>query len=274
MANLQPVKVYVVDVTGTAQDAFRKELVELLAENGHFIVSSYGTQPASPDTASSLPVIIVSGNHETRQETRTYSTGSGKDEKNYKETNDLNLFDYTIRDAATDQVLDGGRVTHSDIVTEEDQNSSFLGSVVNSLVKSAGEALLGIESSRRKSTIRSFIDRLVLHRENRFVELIRDGDLPGLNDGVSVEVKGDWNDAVKKLQEVAENNPGHPSLHKAYYDLGIAYESMHNFERALVSLRLAYEQGRLQQYKDEIEWCESRARLSEWQERYLKITPP
>ena len=274
VAGHQPIRVYLVEVNGTAQDAFRKELVDLFSENGHFIVSPYGTQPSSLDTNSPQPAIIVSGHHETREETRTYTTGEGKDEKNYRETNDLNSFEYEVRDAAKGEMLDAGVVTHSDVYTEENPNTSFFGSLVNSVVKSTAEALVGIESARRKGTIKSFIDRLVVHREYRFIELIRDGELPGLNDAVAVAMKGNWEGAVKKLQEVTENDSNHVSLHKVYYDLGIAYECSGLFERALVSLRVAQELSPLQKYQDELEWCEQRVMLIEWQERYAGVSQP
>ncbi len=58
-------------------------------------------------------------------------------------------------------------------------------------------------------------------------------------------------------------------LHKAYFNLGVAFEYNHDFEKALTSLRLADELAPQEGYAAEIDHCKWFARQYSWQQRYV-----
>lgn len=269
----RPGKMYVVNIEGTDAGSFRDQLYQALSDDGHFTTERYGVAPLqnqaqNPDSATNIPSIILAGIHSTHESTRYFKEGTGDDEKKYKETTETHGFQYTIQDAVTGEELDANVVRQDNVAKEEDRDASFLDAVVGDLLKGMVEDLVGVESAHRKGLIRSFVATLRLHPEKRSIGLFQDKDIPELKEGVEFARKGNWEAAIVKFQAGAESHPKSEVLHKAYFNLGVAFEYNHEFEKARTSLRLADELGPYEGYAAEIDYCQWFARQYRWQQRY------
>ncbi len=264
-----PGKMYVVNIEGQDADKFRDQLYEALSNDGHFTTERYGITPAQKqDSTANMPSIILSGIHSTHESTNFYTEGSGDDKKKYKETTESHEFQYSIRDAVTGEELDASVVRQENVSKEEDKDASFLDAVVEGLVKGLVEDLAGVESAHRKALIKSFVAALRQHTERRSIGLFQDKEIPELKEGVELAQKGDWVAAIAKFRAGAESHPNCEALHKAYFNLGVAFEYNHDFDKALTSLRLADELGPQEGYAAEIDHCEWFARQYRWQQQY------
>jgi tetratricopeptide (TPR) repeat protein len=267
-----PGKMYVEHIGGEDSSAFRDQLYGALSEEGRFATQRYGiAPPEEPDSASKIPAIILSGTHRSYKNTRYFSERSGEDERKYKEVTDTHEFRYLIRDAVTGEELDASVASHHNVEKEIDRGESFLEEVVGGILKGAADDLLGVESRHREELIRIFVASLYLHPVRRVVGLLEDKDIPELKEGIDLVRKRDWPAAIAKFQAGAEGHPNSPSLHKAYFNLGVAFEYSHEFERALTSLRLADELAPQEKYAAEIDHCEWFARQYRWQQRYAGL---
>ncbi len=264
-----PGKMYVEHIGGEDSSAFRDQLYKALSDDGRFATEGYGvTPPEMPDSAASTPALILSGTYSTGKDTRTFSEVSGDVEQKYKETTEIHEFRYLIRDAFTGEELDASVARYDDVTKELDRGESFLEAIIGDAIKGAVQDLVGIESGHRKALARIFARSLQLHQEKRLVGLLEDKDIPELKDGIEFVRKGDWTAAIAKFQAGAEKHPDSKSLHKAYFNLGVAYEYSHDFDRALVSLQLADELAPQETYAAEIDHCQWFARQHRWQQRY------
>jgi len=261
-------KMYVVNIEGKDAGRFQKELYEALADDGHFTTERYGVAPPpDPDSATNIPSLILSGIHSSNESTRFFTEGSGKDEKKYRERTESHEFQYTIRDAVTDEELDAN-VIRQDNEGEKEEDKGFLDAVVGDAVRGLIEDMVGVETAHRKALIRDFVAILRLHPEKRVVALFEDDDIPELKEGVKFARKGDWSAAIARFQAGAEGHPRSPALHKAYFNLGVAFEFKRDFDRALASLRLADELAPQEGYAAEYDYCSWFARQYRWQQRY------
>ncbi len=264
-----PGKMYVEHIGGEDSTVFREQLYKALTDDGHFATERYGIIPQEmPDPAAKTPILILSGTYSTDKDTRHFSEGSGENEKKYKETTEIHEFRYLIRDASTGEELDASVARYDDVTKEQDRGESFLEAIVGDAITGALKNLVGIESGHRERLARIFATSLHLHPETRFVGLLEEKEIPELKDGIEFVRRRNWTAAIAKFQAGAENHPNSKSLHKAYFNLGVAFEYNHEFDRALTSLRLADELAPQEKYAAEIDHCEWFARQYRWQQRY------
>jgi TolA-binding protein len=264
-----PGKIYVEHIGGEDSTAFRDQLYKALSDHGRFATERYGViPPGMPDSASETPALILSGTYSTNKDSRTFTEGSGENEKNYRETTEIHEFRYLIRDAYTGEEIDANVARYDDVTKEEDRGESFLGAIIGDAIKGALDNLVGIESGHRESLARIFVASLHLHQEKRGVGLLQDKEIPELEEGIGLVRKEDLPAAIAKFQAGAENHPNSKSLHKAYFNLGVAFEYNHEFDRALTSLRLADELAPQEKYAAEIDYCGWFARLYRWHARH------
>ena len=270
--DIHPVKMYVVNIDGKDAKELREELYKALSKDGRFTTVGYGTAPPEkPDSATNMPSIILSGVHRTDVSTYHSTEGSGDNKKSYKNTTDTHEFQYSIRDAVTGEELYANVVRDEHVSKEEEKeekNSSFLGAVVGGILQGALEELFRYEFAHLEQLSRHFVETLQLHQEQRFIGVFQDKDIPELKEGVEFVRKGDWAAAILKFQAGAESHPNSEALHKAYFNLGVAFEYNHEFDKALTSLRLADELAPQEGYAAEIDHCQRFARLYRWQQRY------
>lgn len=265
------IEVYFTDIEGESAKEFRQELYDALDKDGRFIPQPYGNLPPElPDSLIIIPAIVISGYHDTHEESNTYTEGNGNDEKQMEETKDIDEFHYVIKDGSTLDEMDRGTVYYVSVSTQEKHETSFLGSLVGGIIKSVGEGLLGIKSHRREQTIKDLAVSLMAHTDVRRVELFKDGDLPELEEGVALAAREKFSDAVVKFQAAVEKYEHHKNVYKAYFDLGLAYEYDVQFEKALVSLHMAQELHPAELFEQEIAFCDFFARRCDWRSRFMK----
>jgi tetratricopeptide (TPR) repeat protein len=263
-----PGKMYVVSIEGKDAGKFRDQLYEALSDDGHFTTEPYGLAPKqTPDSLTNTPSIILSGIHSTREDTKYFTEGQGDDKKDYRQRTESHEFQYSIRDAVTGEELDAN-VMRQDNAGQKEVDKGILSAVVGDAVKGLVEDLVGVESVHRKLLIRDFVATLRLHPEKRVMGLFEEKDIPELKEGVEFARKGNWAAAIERFQAGAESHPNSPLLHKAYFNLGVAFEYNHDFDKALTSLRLADDLAPDQGYAAEIGHCQWFARQYRWQQRY------
>ena len=264
----RPVRMYVVSIEGKDADKFRDQLYEALSDDGHFTTEGYGVAPPqTQDSTMNIPSIILTGIHSTHEDTKFFTEGTGKNEKNYKQRTESHEFQFSIRDALTGEELDAN-VIRQDNTDSKEEDQGFLGNIVGDIVTDMIDALMGIESAHRKELTSDFVAMLRLHPEKRSVGLFEDKDIPELKEGVEFVRQGNWVAAIARFQTGAESHPRSEMLYKAYFNLGVAFEYNHDFEKALTSLRLADELAPQEGFTVEIDHCKWFARQYRWQQRY------
>jgi tetratricopeptide (TPR) repeat protein len=110
----------------------------------------------------------------------------------------------------------------------------------------------------RRKVVGQFIKKIAPHREYVNVILLSDSDLPMLESGIALAKAGDWDGAIGIFREATERYNGTPIVHKAFYNLGVAYEYSARFPEAMEALRKAYQLERDSRYVQEIESCRRR----------------
>jgi hypothetical protein len=272
VSGANPGKMYVVSIGGKDADEFRDQLYEALSDDGHFTTEPYGVDPLQNpaqrlDSTLNIPSIILSGIHSTHEDTRYFTEGEGDSKRNYRQKTETHEFQYSIRDAVTGEELDAN-VIRQDNEGQKEADKGILDEVVGDAVKGLFEGLVGVEQAHRNVVIKNFVRTLRLHPEKRVMGLFEEKDIPELKEGVEFARKGNWAAAIAKFQAGAENNPNSPLVHKAYFNLGVAYEYNHDFDKALTSLRLADELAPDKGYDVEISHCQWFARQYRWQQRH------
>ena len=206
--------------------------------------------------------------HKFNESTRFFTEGSGKDERKYKQRVESHEFQYSIRDAVTGEELEAN-VMRQENAGAREEDKGFLDTVLGDAVKGLVEDLVGVESAHRKALIRDFVATLRLHPEKRMMGLFEEKEIPELKEGVELARKGEWRGAIARFQAGAESHPRSDALHKAYFNLGVAFEYDHEFDKALTSLRLADQLAPHEGYASEIEHCKWFARQYRWQQKYV-----
>ena len=114
--------------------------------------------------------------------------------------------------------------------------------------------------SARRIVVRQFVSRIAPHWENVSVRLLTDSELPELESGISYAKIREWDRAIESFKSATERHVGHESRHKAFYNLGVAYEYSSRFEEAVAALHKAHELEPDNDYLAEIESCRRRER--------------
>jgi tetratricopeptide (TPR) repeat protein len=87
--------------------------------------------------------------------------------------------------------------------------------------------------------------------------------MPELGTGISYAQLGHWDKAIILFKSVPEKYPKNENIHKAYYDLGIAYKWSYMFSEARENLEKAYLLKNKSEYYDEIQ------RLASFEQEYM-----
>ncbi|MBI3005620.1 MAG: hypothetical protein HYY49_09430 [Ignavibacteriales bacterium] len=114
--------------------------------------------------------------------------------------------------------------------------------------------------SARRNIVRQFVSRIAPHWESVRVKMLTDSEMPELESGVSYAKIREWDRAIELFTSATEKYAGHESRHKAFYNLGVAYEFSARFEEAVAALHKAYELKADSEYLAEIESCRRRER--------------
>ena len=181
------------------------------------------------------------------------------------EINHVNEFQYTVRDAVSMDELSSGVVQCTE--TFSNPPSSSWGSIIGGLFHALADLLATPNTRRNRQTIDEFVRSIRIHTETRDIILYNDKDLPELKEGIDSARIGNWGKAAACFQSAVENNPKQNVLYKAYFNLGITYECISEYEKALTAFSLANELHPDGRFKSEIEYCERSSRCLEWREK-------
>ena len=94
--------------------------------------------------------------------------------------------------------------------------------------------------SCREQIVQSFIRVIVPYTEMVSVAFETDDKMSELERGYNMVKEGNWDAAIDIFQKVAETYPNSPLVHKAYYNLGVSYMYMDQFDQARNALEEAY----------------------------------
>ncbi len=261
----QKIKVYLTEITGTDEQTFRQELSAALSKDSNVVLEPYGVLPDSTgDSSSAIQGIVISGVHNTREDSRIVRDASVDGGGERSETDHVSEFQYTLRDAESMDELSSGVVKCTE--TTSGHSSSSFGSIIGGIFHALADLITSQDSRRRRQTIDEFVRSIKIHTETRNIILYNDMDLPELKEGIDSARFGNWKKAAVCFQAAVENYPKHNALYKAYYNLGMAYECTNEYEKALTAFSLANELHPADRFTSEIEYCERSSRYSEWRE--------
>lgn len=125
----------------------------------------------------------------------------------------------------------------------------------------------------RGKVIDEFIAELHPHEEYYYATFNYDSKIPELETGISNAKLGHWDKAIELFKSVPERYPNNENIHKAYFNLGIAYKWNYRFADARQNLEKAYLLKNDSDYFDEIQ------RLAQFEQEYIirqteKSQPP
>ncbi len=201
---------------------------------------------------------------------------SGKDEEEYYIKKYTLSFDYLIRHNLTGDTISSGRIVDTD--STKDLIVTFL--VFNLTSRDQDSSHW---DAKRKYIVKKFIDKIKPHVRNVEVLLFDDSEMPELKDGISCAKKKEWKDAINYFKTAIEKYPTNKNIHKAYYDIGVAYEHDYQFKEAIEYLEKACSMippkstreffldpnapGPMKIYREELERCKQFMHEYYWQEK-------
>ncbi|GEM_PF-3195140 len=248
-------------ITGDHAKGFRKNLTEALQKNGDFKILGVDTNKESaPDSTfkriaasraeNHQSLIVITGTYTADKEEKTKT--QGKDNytgPSYTEKKVTGTFVYHIEDFSNHKVLLARSVERQMV----ERNGPDLKSLLKDFAATIGIAEDPMEQQVRKDVVKGFIGELYRHEEGFVVELYKDSDLPELETGISFATVGNWTNAIELFASATEKHPNHKNIHKAYYDLGVAYKCISRYGLARQNLEKAYVLKNNQSYFDEIQ---------------------
>jgi tetratricopeptide (TPR) repeat protein len=265
------------NISGDQTKDFRTELTKALKANIDFkmLREGYGQEPLS----DSLYATIARSLADTQQ-SLVLITG-----RYTAEANTENMVRYTADNKKTEYVKKTvtGRLsvrlsdlTNNTLSFSRDlQASTFEEKEPNWLLYAIVDALRTdpMFITVRGRVIDAFIDELHPHNEYYDVVLLYDSKLPELETGISHAKLGHWDKAIELFKSVPERYPNNENIHKAYFNIGIAYKWNYMFAEARQNLEKAYLLKNNSEYFDEIQ------RLAQFEQEYIirqteKSLPP
>lgn len=260
------IKVYLAEITGSDEQTFRQELSAALSKDSNVVLQPYGMLPdLAGDTSSAGQGIIISGIHDLYENSRTLHDASVEGGGERMETDHVSEFQYTVRDAVSMEELSSGDVQCTE--TTSGHSSSSWGSIIGGIFRALSDLIVAPDTRRRLRTIDEFVRSIMIHTETRNIILYSEKDLPELKEGIDSARSGNWKKAAVCFQAGVENYPKQKDLYKAYYNLGMAYECIIEYEKAITAFSLANELHQDARFQSEIEYCERSSRCLEWREK-------
>ncbi len=190
---------------------------------------------------------VLSGTARVDAQEERATRGTGPDEKTYLTTTVTTDFAYRIQDLVTGLTLCEGTL-HEEDQDEVEQpkeaprkslGQKVLEGTVGFITRTTLDILLGSKSvveQQREDLLKAFRRELSNHKETWKFWLSSDSGLPALQPGIEAAQANDWVRAADQFQRAVDSSAGHPRLHKAHYDLGIALLALGRFEPARAHL--------------------------------------
>lgn len=231
---------------GMTDTELTEHLTRVLLESGRFeladgrhsaLARSYDGNEADREKLSGTALIKGQVN-ERYNEDITRSESKRKDEKTGKE---VITHTYTRKGTATIQAsLEVVDTYTSRLLKIKDFTKSASDS--KSSANQSPAAINGASLFRqcREAIVRDFIRVIAPYTERVRVTFLIDEEIPELKRGYDMATVKDWDAAIGVFERAIETYSNSDLVHKAYYNLGLAYTYTDQFDRARTSLQKAY----------------------------------
>lgn len=100
-----------------------------------------------------------------------------------------------------------------------------------------------------------FMRRIMPSEELIPVTFLTDGDIPELEKGIKEAKKGKWDDAAALFSQATERAAGRETVHKAWFNLGVAHQYSYDFRKAEEALKKAVSLKDETLYKHQLDYC-------------------
>lgn len=267
------------DINGPYGFLFREDLIEALLSTGAFNLQSVGAPFETTGGAGRLVTsgLHILGEYHQRVAEKTVEKYDAEDESQFfLERRFYVVFDYEIYDGLSGDLVIDGSVEDSLTEWEEMEDGSILESIAHSIIKGFMDSLVPeLFSTDKYRDLRDDIANRFVHEISARevvvdVKLLTDGGLPELERGVALARDQKWREAIVVFQTVIDKYPGNEKLHKAYFDLGVAYEYDFQFDLAWQNLQNALASEDEDDYHRELQACRRFEQEYRWRQRYLK----
>lgn len=104
----------------------------------------------------------------------------------------------------------------------------------------------------RAKALESFMRDIAPYQVREKVTLLTDDNVPELKQGVAMVKTGNWNEGITYFQRAVENSP---NSSKAWFNLGVACEYTHQYDKAVEYLKKAYDMENKSLYMKEYGRC-------------------
>jgi len=254
-------------VSGEQEMEFRYELKKALRANRDMQVLSadYGEEAMREATYVSIAatlskqgkrLVVISGRYKLESnDEHKEKDGPNKTKIKYVERTLTGRFAFGLSDPPNNKLSYSRELQAS--ATEEKDESWIVNAVVDAIVPDPVKARI------RGEVIDAFMYELYPHEEFYKAKFYKDDDMPELQDGIAHANIGRWEEAIDLFHKAAEKYPNHENVHRAYYNLGIAYKWNNMFAEARENLEQAYLLKNSSEYYDEIQ------RLAQFEEEYM-----
>jgi tetratricopeptide (TPR) repeat protein len=244
-------------ISGLDGEQFRKELIGRMTTAGfrnvrqdlkvdEMLQRPLDTNLVKDIAKASRASILLSGIFDLQIKESKYQ--ATKDQKLIvmDQKSGLATFGYYIVDISTGKYLLAGDLRKTGYKEEEEGFSSL-----SSLIFGGGD----MKTDLRRELGEKFMKDLTPHEEQMDVVLFLDPDIPELETGVDFAKMGQWDKALETFRISIDKYLNNPNIHKAYYDLGVAYEYQQRYDEARTNLKKAYEMKNESDYMHEIDAC-------------------
>jgi len=254
-------------VSGEQETEFRYELKKAMRANRDLQVLSaeYGEEAMKEATYASIAatlskqgkrLVVISGRYKLESnDEHKEKDGPNNTKVKYVERTLTGRFAFGLSDPPKNK-LSYSRELHAS-ATEEKDESWIVNAVVDAIIPDPVKARI------RGEVIDAFMYELYPHEEFYKAKFYKDSDMPELQDGIAHANIGRWEEAIDIFYKVAEKYPNHENVHKAYYNLGIAYKWQNMFVEARENLEKAYLLKNSSEYYNEI------GSLAQFEEEYM-----
>lgn len=268
------------DISGDQGKEFRADLrkalggsagLNLLKGQQESLTDSAYRALAAAQAEHRHALVVISGTYRmSKYDANKEEPGDGNSKREYIERTVAGRFSFRITDLTNNKLLLASRVTRYRSSREAPTQKSLLGNMVEKVI---GSIIADPhEKEVREDVASGFIVELYPHDEVWNVKFLKDSEMPELETGISYANIGRWDESIEQFKNVIGKYPHHANLHKAYYDLGLAYKWNFMFPEARDNFEKAYVMKNVSEYYDEIQSLASFE--EEYRTRQEQESPP
>jgi tetratricopeptide (TPR) repeat protein len=254
-------------VSGDQDKEFRHELRKALRANpdvkvvsdvqgGEALTDSIYASLASTMANRGQNLVVIAGRYRLDTDD-SHKEKEGPDNKKIKyiERTFTGRFEFTISDVLQHTLSYSRDVQASS--SEEKDESWLLNTLVDAIITDP------MIANVRQKVIDEFMYELYPHEEVYNAKFYYDSDMPELERGIAYAKIGKWDDAIILFADAASKYPENKNVHKAFYNLGIAYKWNFKFPEARENLEKAFLLNDSSEYYNEVQ------SLDQFEQEYL-----